>query len=328
MNYITDPSYLSLHENYSNEKKTTQELQENTYLNSFAWKFISDAENKGIKIKKIIDNKIKEGGFKDFSGIDEPNNLLKNFFYIARYADINKNDFTQKEKISKNSPLYYKELKKATYDEKPWNLDWRQIPDYIKKHIYINREKIFTRPFNSEFKINSVNFNSDENNFIHDTGKIYDRLESSTDPKKDGTRFKFISKCAKCNRLQSNPIIQYQDDNHPYMEGYLMNVLDNKDTHAKKYYKTAYDSKLGLLSGPSGTSHRVKNLITSLYKNHDQNLDLIITSICLACLGIPYNCHSFYEIVTVIMPDNKDFHNIDKFNLSYKKIDWNIKYAT
>jgi len=271
----------------SDEITLTQALQLSASVTSFANKIIQDnpAIDKTVK-EMALDGNLKRN-FAYYSGLQEPNDYLGSFFKIARYID-------QQSKKQHYQDLYYPAGSplappKPTYDVKPWGLYWQQLPSYLTTAIATHwnvamqryTHKHVTRQRPSEETM----------------AAFYDRLSTS-----DKLAFLKDVSIVSCAR---NPIIQAQNNNAPFIQGYIMNALalnGEPGQDAYDYYQTALAQRLGVLSGPSGTAHRVNNLLREMYQDYDSNpaYPYQATALCLAALGVPYNNHSYYEIATVI----------------------------
>jgi len=272
--------------------------------------------------------------------------------YMERYID---NDSPMYTINTVNEQREDRGETKIEFDRKPWTVGWSEIPQYTKDYVFkhrieigrglsvnLNRPQDFGLESPQEYKTEILNLIGD----VYDDFKdIYQRwhaedyrrvVEKVTESLKEKLRRDpndeeleqkveesikriFLGTAAAVGT--SSSIVQYQDNGKIYIQGYLMNILDLNSPHevVKRYYQTAVDEKdMGLLSGPSGTSHRIVNLVRELeeiFRGYP-NLNLLrlkTTALCLAALGVPYNCHSFYEIVTVTFPDIPELHDIETF---------------
>ncbi|OJJ21071.1 hypothetical protein BKI52_10900 [marine bacterium AO1-C] len=284
----------------SDESTLTQALQLSAAVTSFANKIIQDnsAIDKTVK-EMALEGNLKRN-FAYYSGLNEPNDYLGSFFKIARYVDQqSKKQHYQDLHYPAGSPLA---PPKPTYDMKPWDLYWQQLPVYLTAAIATNWNaamqrytgKHVTRQRPSEEVMEA----------------FYDGLQTS-----DKLNFLKDVSIVSCAR---NPIIQAQNNNAPFIQGYIMNVLNlngQAGQQAYDYYHTALSNRMGLLSGPSGTAHRINNLLREMYADYDSNPAYAYKAValCLAALGVPYNNHSYYEIATVIF--GSAYPSLNQFKL-------------
>ena len=288
----------------SNEENLTKEIQDLNWIESFAYNILKKNPNIEPEV-----NGLPYAKFSEYSGIKQGGYLGK-FFYIARYVDeVQKAKYMATGDIEESSPIYNITHSTKKYDQKPWDVKWEKIPQYTKTLILRHRNSLINNTDGFTFRKQKRNEDpTDYNNlFLKTIGEHYNKQAK-------GGKIKFMRSVA----IQGTrtPIVQAQSNAKTYLQGYIMNILalDGSDDDVKKYYQSAVDKNMGLLSGPSGTAHRVNNLVKETYQG-DYNLDIKIktAALCLAALGVPYNCHSFYEIVTVILPKDDYFHDIEKF---------------
>ena len=291
-----------------NEINLTNNLQKQTWVESFALEII----NNKVGLEKYVENLPIED-FKDYSGIIDYSNYLGKFFYIARYVDSHKEEY--KTPILNNSPL--NKAEGVEFDRKPWDLEWDDIPHLIKSHIFNHRVEIVRTLNKTFYPTINLNKKATQSDFEKDMKNIYNKLSKQN---------KLLLFKTNAMMGTSSPIVQSQIDNKLYIQGYLMNSLLFTEG-GEDYYKTAIDNKLALLSGPSGTAHRIANLVNELKEKligDDETLMLKTVALCLASLGYPYYCHSFYEIITVVMPDSKELHSIEKFENALKAKEFSL----
>jgi len=294
-----------------NEVTLTSKIQSLNWIDSFANEILT----KKPEIKKSVD-KLKIAQFSGYSGIKQSGYLGK-FFYIARYVDeVEKDNYMVINPDQKKSPIAKIKEQNYVFDKKPWNVDWEKIPMYTKDHIRLHYTELGKND-NIQFKKQDygTQTSDDYNKYILDTiGEKYDRKDKMQ-------KLAFMQSAATVGT--GTPIVQAQNNAKTYIQGYIMNILelDSSNENVEKYYKEAVENGMGLLSGPSGTAHRVSNLVREIYgKGYDIKTKIKTAALCLAALGSPYNCHSFYEIVTVILPEDTKYHKIDNFDIEIDKI--------
>lgn len=284
----------------SAEKELTADLQQQAWLNSFANKLLADNLIQDIN-DELKANKAdgKTVDFSKYSGVQpqEKNNYLGKFFVIARYVDeVKKGEYMTGIKDSDpNSPLALKD-KTQPFDTKPWDprLVFKDLPDYIKNHIFQYRMDILKEQQKVPFPFPSFSRNDSEADFFATLESYFNKLDQND-------RAKLLG--ASALQGTSSPIIQNQVGNRLYIQGYLMNIVNTTE-----YSTLALNNGYGLLSGPSGTAFRVKKYVQENSQKlnlgkWNEKLQLQTASLCLAALGYPYNCHSYYEIMTVVFPN-------------------------
>lgn len=301
----------------SNEKELTAAIQGLNWVDSFAAEILRRKPD----IKRDVDG-LNRYKFAAYSGINQPGFLGK-FFYIARYVDeIAKATYEAISDGQESSPIKKKNIDGMRYDKKPWTVPWSEIPQYTKDHIFINRQAFCTN-YNNVINTPKLAIAKPDDGretpleykarVLNDIGKAFDMLSGDVNKKMSFMR-------AAATAGTGTTIVQAQEGGKTYIQGYTMNILelDSPQEGVQNYYATAVDNNMGLLSGPSGTSHRVSNLVKEVFGEYSLTIKIKTAALCLAALGVPYNCHSFYEIVTVVLPGDTQYHTVGEFR---KQID-------
>lgn len=301
------------------EEAAVSEIRQQAALEAFTKK-IWDCTNEkfdGDEIKKLFT--IGEmAAFESYSGFRQ-GGFLGYFFKLARFVD--SRNFKFDEDTSIRSRLSG-ESDGLVYDKKPWDCKWVEIPYYTRDFLFDRRSEIsqvFTKlkaetpetggGDTAREKLAKYTFqfgSSTKNDFLEGVGKAFDKMEPEV-------RRLFLGIAAVAGT--SYPINQVQSDNRSYIQGYIMNVLTpERGGKVQEYYEAStMDGRAGCLSGPSGTSRRFHNLVKLLYANDDEFTKLYVAALCVAALDVPYNNHSLYEIMTIVMPDSPRLFVADNF---------------
>ncbi|OJJ21200.1 hypothetical protein BKI52_11580 [marine bacterium AO1-C] len=293
-----------------NEQLLTQSLHNNHTVSTFAINLLAQKP----KLKKIVDKHLGNKtepleDFIDYSGMQNTE-LGKSFYYLANYVSLNQAWYGQIYPDQYQSPLAQKAQGKV-FALRPWLLPWQLLPIYIKDYVFHYRGTLREHyPFPFKFITEVLIDDSHEykQQLLEKIGQWYDGLDITE-------KQQFIYTTAIAGTAHVSPG-KYQL--HAFRQEYLMNVLqlNSSDPDVRKYYQQALKQQLGLLSGPSEVAHKIVNLVREVYPDDFELEDYfkyMITALCLASLGYPYNHHSFYEIITVVFPNRPELHSLDNF---------------
>ncbi|KZD01139.1 MULTISPECIES: hypothetical protein [unclassified Thalassospira] len=314
MPLLDSKKYETALANAQNESSVINEWRALANIDSFAYKLL----NTGIT---DITSLMPKVDYHNYSGVvrGEDKNFLGKFFHLARFVD---GDSTNKRKAFFSEAYLNLDGKPITagpfgktaaqYDEKPWSKSWDSVSPHIKGYIEgrwrstssLNRsitqninDPIFSKKTKKPDDLSQIpGWYADAPPTSNETG-AFSRLDL----------FKCIAGAGSVS-----PIVQPQIGGELYIRGYLMNqlVVESPSGTAAEYYGKAIGDKLGLLSGPSGTSKRMWGLISHLVRESkidippdaEKGIRMFCTALCACALSSPYDNHSFFEIVTVVDP--------------------------
>ncbi|MBX2833050.1 MAG: hypothetical protein KTR23_18150 [Rhodospirillales bacterium] len=322
------------------ETSTIDSWRKLTNINSFATKLL----NTGIP---AITSLMPKADYHNYSGVnpEEHSNYLGKFFQLARFVDGDSS--TTRKKFFTDTYLNLDgsaisagpfgttiaaQTPKVEFDQKPWSQDWSGVGAHIKAYMI--------GKWNPNVALSqSISQNISDPIFKDKTNKptVPTAIESwyNAAPQTSDSNGKFsrldLLKCIAGSGT-SNPIIQRQVNGELFIRGYLMNqlVVESPPGSAAHYFGGAIANKLGLLSGPSGTTKRFWGLVSNLVRTgatkpidptFETNIKVFSAALCACALSSPYDNHSFYEIITVIDPE-------DKLECAGSLTDFNSKYFT